>query len=391
MIHFNPGNILPFHAKRRFQRHRQIGQDSIPFGLTATRHKLLPFQVYVPGAAPGSVPWTLRSAVDDLTYHILDTSLLSIDELGDASGYWVTWEAADPIFGTAVDMSPSQDIPACGFWYIELTIDGDTYYSEVLYLTDICGEDDARLEVVPDSCSVDGFDLIFSLQASVFSPAGYVYSLQKYVAGWSEISAAELYEITLVEGNEEAQLRIQVETVCGATLTVTYDATWTSGDACNTLALTFVSSAVVNGLTVGGNPTWKLRMTNASDKGNVLYQFGYEQWLYLLPVWDTPEVERNIETEVNGNGAITRTFTRTTEKKKFEAADLPDYALGFLSKYGDLSSVILEEVETGDTITMTNATFSSRRQGALLNIGVFTFDAETEAYSGCQEDFAFLL
>ena len=94
---------------------------------------------------------------------------------------------------------------------------------------------------------------------------------------------------------------------------------------------------------------------------------------------------------MNGNGAITRTFTRTTEKKKFEAADLPDYALGFLSKYGDLSSVILEEVETGDTITMTNATFSSRRQGALLNIGVFTFDAETEAYSGCQEDFAFLL
>ena len=66
---------------------------------------------------------------------------------------------------------------------------------------------------------------------------------------------------------------------------------------------------------------------------------------------------------------------------------MPDYVLGFLSKVGDLSSVILEEAETGRTITMENVTFESRRQGALLNIGIITFDAEIESYSGCQEDF----
>lgn len=385
MIPSNPGNLLPFYLKRRWQRHRLIGQDVYPFGLTATRHYLMPFQVYASGAA-GTVAWTLRSPTDDLTYHILDPDILTVSELDDASGYWVTWDASQPILG-ATGGPFYQDTPDCGFWYIELTLDGVTYYSEVLYLTDICGEDDARLEIVPDSCSVDGSDLIFSLQGTVFSPAGYTYSLQKNTAGWSEISASELYEITLVEGNESAELRIQVVTACGATLTTTYDVTWTTGNACATLALSFVSFAVVNGLTVGNNPTWKVKFTNTTDKDNVLYQNGYTQWLYLLPVWDTPEVERNTETEVNGNGEETRRFTRTVEKRKFEAADLPDYVLGFLTKCGDLDSVILEEVETGDTVTMDDLTFSSRRQGATLNIGVFTFDAEIEAFSGCQEDF----
>lgn len=387
MIPFNPGNILPFYTKRRWQRHRQIGQDRIPFGLTATRHYLLPFQVYVSGAAPSSVAWVMKSAVDDLTFHILDADLLIISEMDDASGYWVTWNGATPIYGTDSELAPGADVPDCGYWYIELTLDGTAYYSEVLYLSDICGEDAARLDIVPDSCSVVGPNLIFTLQASVFSPSGYVYSLQKYLLGWSEISDEETYEISLVEGNESADLRIQVETACGATVTVVYDVTWTSGDACNTLALTFVSTSTVNGLNVGQNPTWKLKVTNTTDKGRVLYQTNYTQWLYLLPVWAVPPVERNVEIEVNGNGNETRRFTRTLERKRFEFADMPDYVLGFLAKVGDNSSVILEEVETGDTLTLSNATFESRQQGALLNIGVLTFDSEIEAFSGCQEDY----
>ena len=387
MIPFNPGNLLPFYTKRRWQRHRQIGQDRIPFGLTATRHYLLPFQVYVSGAAPVSVAWVMRSAVDDLTYHVLDSDLLTITEMDDASGYWVTWDGGQTIYGADEDVVPHQDVPDCGFWYIELTLDGTTYYSEVLYLSDICGEDAAALEIVPDSCSVDGSDLIFTLQASVFSPAGYTYSLQKFLLGWSEISDEETYEITLVEGNESAELRIQVVTACGATLTVTYDATWTSGDACNTLALSFVSSAIVNGLSVGDNPTWKLKITNTTDKGQVLYQDSYTQWLYLLPVWATPPVERNVEIEVNGDGDEVRRFTRTVERRRFEFADMPDYVLGFLAKAGDHSSVILEEVETGDSVTLSNAVFESRVQGSALNIGILTFDAEAEAFSGCQEDY----
>lgn len=129
-------------------------------------------------------------------------------------------------------------------------------------------------------------------------------------------------------------------------------------------------------------------MTNTNDKGNVLYQEGYTQHLYISPIWDTPEVRREVQTDVNGNGDTVRTFSRTIEQQKFEFPDMPDYVLGFLAKVGDLSSVILEEAETGRTVTMENVTFESKRQGALLNIGIIAFDAEIESYSGCQEDFA---
>jgi hypothetical protein len=38
-------------------------------------------------------------------------------------------------------------------------------------------------------------------------------------------------------------------------------------------------------------------------------------------------------------------------------------------------------------VPMVNTDFSYRQQGNSLNIGVFTFDAEIESFSGCQADF----
>lgn len=377
MIPSNPGNVLPFYTKKRWQRHRLEGQNRVPFGLVCPRTKLLPFQLFVEGdAGTDVIVWELFSPTNDLTYVVLDETFLTISEKADNSGYWITWNADDTL----------DTVPDCGFWYIRLTIEGVEYYSEVLDCRDICGEDDARLEIVADSCSVAGSDLIFSLQASVFSKSGYTYQLQKYLLGWSTISTNETYEITLVEANETADIRIQVVTVCGLIMTRTYRATWTSGDACNTLVLTEQTPAN-NTANVGNNPSWRLTFSNSSDKGNVLYSGRYEQRLYIDPVWDAPEVSRQIETEVNGNGNEVRRFTRTVERKRFEFADLPDYAIGFLSKCGDLDSVALQEIETLDETTLSNVLFDSRRQGPALNIGVITFESETEAFSGCQEDF----
>lgn len=378
MIPMNPGNLLPFYEKRRYQRHRLAGQDRVPFGLVAPRTKLIPFQVYVDGgdADTDTIVLEMFSPVNDATVVTVDETLLTREALDDGSGYWVTWYGDQTL----------DQVPDCGFWYVRLTIEGVEYYSEVLELKNICGDDDIRLEIVADSCSVDGSNLIFSVQGYAFTAPGYTYSLQGYTLGWGQISASELYEVTAVEGNEYYDLRIQVTTVCGLIITRTYKAQWTSGDACNTLVLNSISSAT-NTASVGNNPSWRIVATNSGDKGNVLYQGRYKQKMYLEPIWDVPEVRREVETEVNGDGDEVRRFTRTVERKRFEFADVPDYAIGFLSKVGDLSSVVLEEVETLDTITMQEIEFESRRQGVSLNIGVITFKSEAEAYSGCQEDY----
>lgn len=395
MIPANPGNLLPLYltpsqqGKQRWQRHRLPGQDRIPFGLIAPINKLLPFQLFVAGdATTDTIVWELRSPTNDATNVVLDADILEISELGDNSGYWITWKADQSILGTNAPFY--QDVPTCGFWYIRLTVEGVIYDSEVLCLKYICGEDDARLELVEGSCTTGGGNVSFEVQGSVFSEPGYDYSLQTFVLGWSEVSDSELFELTFTEGAESADIRIQVVTLCGATLTRTYEATWTSGDACATLALAFVSEADANGITVGNSPSHKLTFTNTNDKDNVLYQTGYVQKLYMetpSPIFDVPDIDREVQNEVNGNGEIVRRFTRTVTRQRFEVPDLPDYVLGFLSKCGDLDSVKLVENEWGQELTLEDVLFESRRQGPFLNVGIFRFESESEAFSGCQEDF----
>ena len=377
---YNPGNVLPFYDNRAWQRHRQIGQDTIPFGITGTRARLLPFQLYVTGdATTDIITFNLINAVSDSGAVTLDETLLTRTEKADNSGYWITWNAA-------VDT-----VPDCGFWYVQLTVDGMYYYSEVMYLTDFCGLNDVGLELL--SCNVVTLEMMDYISVSIqrtYNPtAPTSIQHQKYISGvWTNIgTSAGFINFTTLTSAETDQYRIIAVMECGVTITATYTLTWDSADVCATL--TFVQTGYAKSFDSGDleRNVWRLAMTNTTDKANVLYQEGYTQHLYISPIWDTPEVRREVQTDVNGNGDTVRTFSRTIEQQKFEFPDMPDYVLGFLSKVGDLSSVILEEAETGRTVTMENVTFESKRQGALLNIGIITFDAEIESYSGCQEDF----
>jgi hypothetical protein len=105
------------------------------------------------------------------------------------------------------------------------------------------------------------------------------------------------------------------------------------------------------------------------------------------PVWDVPVIERAVEVSVNGSGNETTRFSRTVERKRFEFADMPDWALGFLAKCGDLDTIAFSDIVVPDSFTMTNVQFENRRQGAALNIGALSFDAEIETFAGCLEDY----
>jgi len=124
MIPFNPGNLLKFHNfnARSWQRHRQAGQDVLPFGLKCPDNRLTPFQVFRSVGA-GSVSWRLINAVNDTGFISMSAGLLSVAQK-TGGGFWVTYLAASNI---------GPVIP-CGFWYVELTIDEALFYSEVMYV-----------------------------------------------------------------------------------------------------------------------------------------------------------------------------------------------------------------------------------------------------------------
>lgn len=138
------------------------------------------------------------------------------------------------------------------------------------------------------------------------------------------------------------------------------------------------------------DPVYRIRFTNSTDKDNVLYTtFSYHQFLYPVRwAWDRPKIDRESVIEVDGNGKKTTSFSRTVARFRLEVSHVPDYALNFLSKCGDMDGVQFEDVSGAIAVVpMENITFDSRPQGVGLNIGIFEFDAESEAFNGCQPDF----
>lgn len=138
------------------------------------------------------------------------------------------------------------------------------------------------------------------------------------------------------------------------------------------------------------DPVYRIRFNHSKDKGNVLYSaFSYHQFLYVTKwAWDRPVTNREAEESVDGNNNTTTLFSRTVSRFRLEVADIPDYALPFLEKIKEMDGVQFEDMAgTFPVVPMVNTDFSTRAQGNGLNIGIFTFDAEIESFSGCQPDF----
>jgi hypothetical protein len=132
----------------------------------------------------------------------------------------------------------------------------------------------------------------------------------------------------------------------------------------------------------------RLRFTNSKDKGQVLYQTGYEQFFYpRLIVPDRSDIDRERRVQVDGYGDEVTLFSRTVNRAKFEVPDIPDYCLPFFAKCGDLDSISYGTGNTLETIDLVDVRFESRPQGLDLNIGVFSFVGDIEAFNGCQENF----
>jgi len=385
MIPINPGNLLPvflpgYNATHRpYQRHRQIGTDQVPYGIPAPRTRLLPVQFYLSGTAQTVGSWKLISPIDDTTEVVLDETQVTVEALADNSGFWVTWYADELL----------TVVPDCGYWYMVFEMSGaGNVYSEVLYVNDLCGMEDAALTI--SGCSSGDGSVTIKFTRTVYAADGYSIALERYNAGWSTLVTGDGAPHSVVEsvGTLSRQYRIVMTSPCGVVITKTYTVTWDAGDPCGTLAISAPTTVTdISGIAPGA-ATWRLTFTHSTDKGNVLYQNDYTQWLFLpAPVWDRPEIQRNVEKTEDGYGNETLRFSRTVTRQGFEFADCPDWLITFLAKCGDLDTIVYQDVLTGVSFTVSNVTFESKEQGPALNTGRIYFDAEIDTFADCQENF----
>lgn len=378
MIPINPGHILPCYDERRWQPHRWRGGDVYPSAPLAPRTRLIPFQAWFAGPEPSVKVFQLVDPSNDGNVIEL-TNDINIDVKGDGSGFWATWFANETL----------STIPDCGYWYPRWTFDGTEYNFHPLQLADLCGFEDALLEIAAEGCAEAAGTLTIPLAVTIYAGPRSVFVVERYNIGWSVIASNDT-SFTQDEATalEEADYRIVMTSECGTILTVTYHVTWDSADACNTLAIAETSRSR-NTANAGTFPAWRINANNGtSDKANVLYQTGYVQYYYVAsPVIDTHLIDREVQKTVDGYGNETRRFTRTVARYAIEFADVPDCAIPFLSKLGDMQNVLFEDAELGDAFEMEDCEFEVRRVGAFQNIGRITFTAEIEAFSQCQQNF----
>jgi len=377
MIPVNPGNLLPFYTSKRHQRHRQTGTDVLPYGMPCPNVRLMPFQLFFGSTISDPVTWALVNAQDEGDVTTLDPDLLTIVNKS-GGGSWITWNAE-----TFLDQWPD-----CGYYFLQLYVGDTGYFSEVLHLKYYGVFEVAKLDFSACSESAPNFTFTLTSEFSCFNPSAATVQIDRYNAGWSTLASADHVAVTEAAALESRQYRTVVQTAYGNTITATYTATWDAGDPCGTFALALDSLVVTNSDPSALEPEVMVSFTNTNDKYSVLYQDGYTQRLYLPnPVWDVPVVERNVEVSVNADGNETIRFSRTVERRRFEFADVPDWALGFLTKCGDLDTINVWDLSQNYSYNIQNVQFESRRQGAALNIGVLSFDAEIETFAGCLDDY----
>jgi hypothetical protein len=263
---YNPGNVLPFYNDQRWQRHRQIGQDTVAYGLPAPNTRLLPWQLFIENGTANvfTTSWSLVNAVDESETIPQPSTILELSNR-DGGGFWITWKAEEV---------QGFEAPPCGFWFIRVYLPGVVYTSEVMHTMAVAAYEATTLQLL--GCSTEDsifMDLAFEGVDTLADTPVVSETIEKYDgADWVQVGTSDAVVPQNGTSPGSFQIRRTIITQAGNTLIATYEVSWE--DVCEGISMILTGS---QSTFEGTAETWRLRMTNPTDKGTVLYQTGYEQ------------------------------------------------------------------------------------------------------------------
>jgi hypothetical protein len=386
----NPGNIVVFTRNQNLQRHRLIGTDRLPYGLPVPNTRLTPFQFYVDElyADWGLTSWALIDVTDESQVYTQDNAQIEIrcktTTVSDPTPrFWITFHSEQ-----------LSSIPPCGFYEIRFQFDnGATFTSEVLHLKEYADYELAGLVI--EDCEIIETLIRFTLIASdalIGTVVSQTIEVEIEPGIWSTLGTdsgdLDISTSFFDLAPRPANIRRIVTTSLGNTLTAVYTLDYDDLDPCGTSEFLLVSQDLVPSAYT--RDLWRLTFTNANDKGEVLYQTGYTQELFLEPgpVFNSPVIDRTVERTVNGNGDEVKRFTRTLENWRWESLDIPDYLIHTLNTLADVDEIYLENVGKDYRYQVYQFTFTARRQSPSMSIGEFQVTTRSEVFSGCAQDYA---
>lgn len=368
----NQCGVVPFYSSLSMLRTAQPGQDILPFGLLASTTRLIPFQVKVPAADAGTLVFKVKSIVGASEY-TLPASLLNVEIAADNSAAWVSYFGGP--LGQTLDI---------GYWYLEVQAGAKKYYSDVLMLQDFVQLEGIAMRKT--NCLQNNGSATFSFSgadAIIGAPSSEVLEYWNGTTWVGFGAATGSFTISRYLGTVDVRRR--VTTNAGNTFVATYRLTWASDTPCtNTLALLTYTETI--DLDECAAPAWRVTFANAGNIESALYQTGWAQWILAAEmVADVPELEQEEEKTLNGFGEEVRTSSRVYERVRFDIPDIPDYALFPIMAAANCDTVKIQNLNTGDELTLKSVNIGFRKQGVFLNVVTISGRVRKSILAGCAE------
>lgn len=378
MINQNPGCILACYLTPTMQRHRLVGQNLTAFGLRAPNARLMPFQCKGETGTATVTSFKLVNAVaqsNGVPIEItLNTTLLEVTQR-TGGGWWVTWKAQEDL----------NIIPDAGLWYPVVVVNSVSYYFEVLHLREVNSSDVAGIQLI--SCALeDGAIQIELSEDDTLSTTTTSESIEYYNGtDWIFAGSTDAGFLWNAAAGGPILIRRTVVLNGGRTLTASGEITYTDSLApCEDLAVNIYSTG-----TIAPGEKWRLRFAPSMDHGTVLYQTGFEQWIYFNdpPVFLPPEITVEDDPVTDGFGQEVVNVATVKNDGRFEFGNIPDYATPALVMLGYLEdTAYLEEFQSGLSLPIERVRIAARRQDVQTNAITVTF-TESETVVRCEDNF----
>lgn len=284
----------------------------------------------------------------------------------------------------------------CGFYYLQIDVDGTVYYSEMLYLQQRndyesvgfgapsydAGDDEIDLSA-SDTLSTDLITQNIELKNQPNSTGAWV-SIGSATASVSSLASVS----PLPDGYEERFIRRTVETEAGALLQTIFRLHWDPTDPGGTVTLIPYHSTSKH----HRKDRFSMTVTNTLDieDGDVTlyYSRGYTQRFDFNGHLHEPRGEITANTIIDGTGARTTNAQIAKQRLAVTIEKVPDQALYFFQFLEKCSSVTIRNTVFGDTYALREIELQIVSTGLFNTVEISWLD-KLATVSGCLQNIGF--
>lgn len=339
----NPGAIVPIYTESSSQmlHSRQVSRHRDGWKILASNTNLIPFIFWEPTTPNVVISFQVFNINTGKQYD-LSTALISRRKRDDNTKTWYFFDGSD--IGTTLP---------CGTYRFRIEFALTTYVSDEIQVVEARGPE--YMSLAATGCTAN----VLTLVAAETIESTLEYEKLEYrltnAEGWTEISPVSsspytfefnLGEQTLPAG-ENLMLRHTARTSAGSVLRMFYSLNYDNADKCGTYEKYLIDdkSEYSNG------NLWYIELSDSPLWSDKIYEDGFKERIYLRGHWDFPEVERETEllTDNQANAVLNTADTRELLNMVFEKVS--DHLIFKLGAIGDYSSISINNVFTGYSIT----------------------------------------